>query len=202
MTESSQLSRRPAAATTLEYTVEALSLHFARDDISLAEFERRLDDAYAARGSDDRRSLLEDLPPLPEPRGADFVEPPQRISARHGFVGNVLGASNRRGRWTPPPKLIVMPLAGGAMLDFREATFATDEVEVTILSFLGATEIVVPPNLRVELGGLPIAGEFEHHAEGTTAGRDARVLRVKGVTVLGSVEVKVIEPGEVYRPDW
>lgn len=202
MTESSQLAERAAAAAMLERTVEALGLHFARDHIGLAEFERRLDEAYAASGPDDWQSLLADLPSLPEPRGADPMEPPERSPAKRGFVANVLGRSTRRGRWTPPPKLIVMPLAGGALLDFREATFTTDEVEVTILSFLGATEIVVPPDLCVEVGGLPIAGEFEHHAEGTTAGQDPRLLRVKGITVLGSVEVKVIDPGETYRPNW
>ncbi|MFW6088689.1 MAG: DUF1707 SHOCT-like domain-containing protein [Gemmatimonadota bacterium] len=193
MTESVP-DRRSAAPAALERTIEALEQHYVQDHISLAEFERRLDDAYAGRGPDEWRSLLSDLPALSEPART----PP----ARREFVVNVLGGSERRGRWTAPAKLVVVPLAGGVVLDFREVDFTTEEVEVAIASVLGDVLILVPPDLRVAVGGLPILGTFQRQNEGGAARADAPLLRVKGVALAGRIEVRVMKPGEAHRVDW
>lgn len=187
-----------------ERTVEALGDHFARDHIDLPEFERRVDRAYAASSHTELEALLSDLPALSEVGEAPVPVREAQPSAgkKRGFIVNVLGGSERRGRWTSPRRVVVVPLLGGAVLDFREAIFTTDVVDVTVVSLAGSTEILVPPGLRVEVGGVPIVGAFEHRSQGMSPDADAPLLRVNGLAVLASVEVKVLPPDVADRPDW
>jgi hypothetical protein len=100
-------------------------------------------------------------------------------------------------------ELVITALMGGVVLDFREAAFVTEEVEVTVISLVASkVEILVPPALRVEMGGVPIIGAFEHRSEGASPEPSAPLLRVGGVALLGGVEVKVLPIDEEYRPDW
>jgi hypothetical protein len=192
-------------ASLRELTVDALSRHVAQDRISIEEFERRTAVAYAARTSAELEYLLSDLPDLPnrstaESTGQDVLH---RTASRHGLVVNVLGGSERRGRWTPAPRMLAMTVAGGVLLDFRDALFATSEVEVTILVLLGgATEVLVPPNVRVELTGIPVLGSLEHETESANADADAPLLNIRAYSILGTVKVKVLPSGQAYQPDW
>jgi hypothetical protein len=188
-----------------EQTVAALSRHFAEDRISIEEFERRTAAVYAARTPAELEPLLSDLPDLPkniaaESTGQDVVH---RSERRHGLVFNFLGGSERRGRWMPAPRILAITVAGGVLLDFRDVSFPTDEVEVTTLALLGgATEILVPPNVRVEVTGMPVLGRLRDDLEGPVPDSDAPLLRVRGYTILGTVQVKVLPRGEPYAPDW
>lgn len=187
-----------------ERTVEALCVHFAQDHMSLSEFERRLDVAYASRSQARLEALLSDLPALQEVHVEGVPVPPRpaAVVKERDLVVNVLGGSERRGRWTPPRRLSVVTVMGGVVLDFREATFATGEVEVTVVALMGQTEILVPPTLRVEVAGFPIIGAFEHRAEGESPEAGSPILRVRGTVLMGGVDVRILRPGEMHRPDW
>jgi hypothetical protein len=186
-----------------ENAVEALGLHFANEHLDLAEFERRLDMAYAARSQAELAALLSDLPALPGGQVVPVQAKPPAVVKKRELMFNLLGGSERRGRWSPPRRLVITALMGGVVLDFREAAFATEEVEVTVVSLVASkVEILVPPTLRVEMGGVPIIGAFEHRSEGASPEPSAPLLRVGGVALLGGVEVKVLSIDEEYRPDW
>lgn len=205
MTEPTAGGDPPSVATRArERTVEDLCAHFGQDHMSLAELERRLDVAYAARSQAQLEALLSDLPALPEIHVAEASVPagPPALVKERDLVVNVLGGSERRGRWTPPRRLLVVTVMGGVVLDFREAAFATDEVDVTVVALMGQMEILVPPSLRVEVAGVPIMGAFEHRAEEASPEAPSPVLRVKGTALMGGVDVKVLRPEEMHRPDW
>jgi hypothetical protein len=183
-----------------ERTVAALSRHFAEDRISIEEFERRTAAVYAARMPAELEHLLSDLPDLPRKSAAEFVH---RSDRRPGLVFNILGGTERRGRWMPTPRILAITVAGGVLLDFRDVSFATDEVEVTTLALLGgATEVLVPPNVRVEVTGTPVLGRLRDDLEGPVPDSDAPLLRIRGYTILGTVQVRVLPRGEPYEPDW
>ena len=82
-------------------------------------------------------------------------------------------------------------------LDYREAMLPPGVTEVMAVAVVGSVEILVPPGLYVEGDGMAVLGNIEH-VEDTPVQVDpeAPVLRVRGVSVLGNVEVHVRYTGE------
>lgn len=197
-------------STTRQRTIDALMEHFANDVLTVEEFEERVSTAHSAESTDELRRLLVDLPsgdlpirrnesaPMsPEPTRASVA--PDRVKER-SFVMAALGGVDRKGRWIPARQTYAVALMGGLCLDFREALLPPGETEVWIFSLMGGAEIIVPPGLTVESDGVAILGGFEHHENvPVSPDPDIPVLRLKGVALLGGVEVSVRYPGESGR---
>jgi hypothetical protein len=99
--------------------------------------------------------------------------------------------------------MLAITVAGGVLLDFRDVSFGMSEVEVTTLALLGgATEILVPHNVRVEVTGMPFLGRLRDDLEDAVVDPDAPLIRIRGYTILGTVRVRMLPPGEPYEPDW
>jgi hypothetical protein len=65
---------------------------------------------------------------------------------------------------------------------------------------MGGAEIIVPPGLNVESDGIAILGGFDHTEEASLdPDPDAPILRLRGLALLGGVEVKIQLPGETAR---
>ena len=197
----------PALPDQRQKTIDALVRHYAADHITVEEFERRVDIAHRTRDVADLARLTFDLPEVrPQPptelpeadrliaRGAravaDVVRESQTLVA-------IMGGVERRGRWTPARRTIVICAMGGADLDFREARFAPGETEIFIVALMGGADIVVPPDLAVDASGLAIMGGFGHQEQHDfPADADAPVLKIRGFALMGGVDVQVRYPGE------
>lgn len=199
------LPAEPIPPTQRQRAVDRLCAHFAADHIGTAEFERRLDLAYAARTSAELVALERDLPELAsDDARATAPVPSTRVDAslpvsEHAFVLSLMGGSERKGHWTPPRKLTVLALMGGSLLDFRDARFATEEVEVTIVAVMGGAEVIVPPGLRVEWNGVAIMGGVGGSEPGRPTDPNAPRIRINGLVLMGGVEIKERLPGENDR---
>jgi hypothetical protein len=89
---------------------------------------------------------------------------------------------------------------GGVVLDFREALMAPGVTEVWIFTLRGGAEILVPPGLSVESDGVAILGGFEHRDDAPLHDLpDRPLLRLRGLAVMGGVEVSIRLPGESAR---
>ncbi len=88
---------------------------------------------------------------------------------------------------------------GGTDLDFRQATFATEAVSVRLLALMGGVDIVVPPGVRVEWGGIALMGGVTMPEPGTPPAPDAPVIRLSGLVCMGGVDVVERHPGESAR---
>ena len=195
---------------TRQEAIDALCEHFANDALSVEEFERRVDRAHKAGSADDLRVLLSDLPSgnLPERRDdppslaveeAKASIPASRVKER-GFMVAALGGTERKGRWIPARQNYAFAVMGGVALDFREALLPPGETEVWIFTAMGGAEIIVPPGLAVEADGVAILGGFEHTEEAfLSQDPDAPLLRIRGLALLGGVEVTIRHPGETAR---
>ena len=62
--------------------------------------------------------------------------------------------------------------------------------EVSILAIMGGVKIVVPDDVDVEVNGIGIMGGFEHVSH-HVPGEAGPLIRVKGVAVMGGVDVKM-----------
>lgn len=208
-------SRPPATLEEeRERKIRELSAHFSRDHLPVEELERRIDGALAAGDSGALAALTSDLPALPpDALPADTAEEAEasgpalgpRVLAgvtprEHDFVLALMGGSSRKGVWTPPRKLRTFAAMGGVVLDFREARFGSEVVEVEVFACMGGTEIVVPPGVRVDAHGLGIMGGFDNRApDHETGDPRAPLVRVRGLAIMGGITIDVREPGESER---
>lgn len=197
--------------STRQEAIDALCEHFANDNLSVEEFERRVDRAHKAESLDEIRKLLADLPsgnlpvPTEEAAGRTAVQRPQasvpasRVKER-GFMLAVLGGTVRKGRWIPARQNYAFSVMGGMTLDFREALLPPGETEVWVFTAMGGADIIVPPGLPVECDGMAILGGFDHREDASVStDPNAPLLRIHGLAVMGGVDVTVRYPGETNR---
>jgi hypothetical protein len=202
--ESSGLPAVPLQARR-EATIAALCEHFSKDNLTLEEFEHRLDAANTVQTMPELNALLQDLPALAAPASvsaanASGAVPKVGAHARdHQHFVCVMGGVDKRGQWAPAQKTYCYAFMGGASLDYREALLPPGETELTIIAIMGGAEIVVPPGLRVDCDGIAIMGGFDHVDEGGSSNPDAPVLKINGFALMGGVEISVRRPGESTR---
>ena len=190
-------------------TIDTLMEHFANDVLEMTEFEKRLDRVNESTTQAALDELLADLPAttLPVPAGsvvparggAPVVVGAGRVRER-GYMVACMGGSNRTGRWVPARKNFVVGVMGGHTLDFRDAMLGPGVTEVNVFALMGGAEIIVPPEMSVEVSGFAFMGGFDHDTdEPLRRDPDQPTLRVQGFAMMGGVDVTVRLPGETPR---
>jgi hypothetical protein len=168
--------------------------------LDLDELDQRLEATYAARTYADLVPITLDLPthphqrPVParqpaiQPAGPPVVVPgPDRESH---FA--ILSGLSRKGIWVVPRQMTIMAMMGGAELDLRQARFAAPEVVITINAFMGGAQVIVGPNVRVQMEGTGIMGGYSGPSGLVEADLDesSPVVRIKGFAIWGGVSVE------------
>ena len=193
-----------------EKAIDLLSECFARDMLSVEDFERRLDLAHAAGsmaalgeaieglGSDgltapDRGGLPEKAPRRAPAAAFSEVRPTDRAVA-------VFGETRRAGQWVPARRNTVAAVMGSATIDLREARLGPGTTTFTAVAVMGGIEILVPPGLHVQCGGSAVFGSFERRdSSPAPVAADDTMVRVDGFSVFGSVEIETRHVGETRK---
>ncbi len=108
------------------------------------------------------------------------------LSAR--TTAELAGLTAGTGRWSVPRRFFSVVYKGDGLLDIRAAELTSADTTIVAVSYKSRTEIVLPPGVRVELGGTGVSAAGETRAELVSAG--APVMRVKGVAYKGTIEVR------------
>jgi predicted membrane protein len=104
----------------------------------------------------------------------------------------LFGDVRKRGDWEVPEHLQATAIFGSLKLDFREARISAGVTTIHVSSTFASVQIIVPPGLRIECDGSAIMGEFsERRAMSRDPGPGAPTLRIVGMAVFGSVEIKM-----------
>ncbi len=183
-----------------DQTIAVLCEHFAHDRLTVEEFEQRLDVATRAQAVSELEGLLSDLPSLvrqnePATAQATAPAPGQHHRAQQTLVA-IMGGVERRGQWQPAAKTMIIAVMGGAVLDFREVQLPPGETEVTIIAIMGGAEIIVPPEMSIDVSGIAIMGGFTHQHNRPSNAPAGPILKVDGFAMMGGVDVQVRQPGE------
>jgi hypothetical protein len=192
----------PALEERRDQVIATLAAHFAADRLSMDQLEQRMDLAQRAAAADELDALLADLPdtqePAARPAPARLADPDSVRS--HQVLAAVMGGVERKGHWVPARKTLVFTFMGGAEIDLREASFPPGDVEIAIFAVWGGAEIIVPPEVRVDMGGVAIMGGFtQDRGNAQDPGPGAPCIRITGFALMGGVEVMVRYPGETAR---
>ncbi len=182
-----------------ERVIAALSDAFANDALEVEEFERRVTLAHTAETVEAIAALAADLPAPAAalaPATVALAPAPDENAALE-TVYAVFGGVDRRGAWTVPRRWRVVAAFGGAQLDLREARFPTGVIDLEVKAVFGGVQIVVPPGLAVEVHGAAILGGFQNvNRAPAHPDPDAPLLRVRGIAIMGGVDITMRLPGE------
>ena len=182
--------------TVRDDVIQALGMHFASDDISIEELDRRLTLAVRASTHNELIELLADLPVLPEySRAPSDVSRPTVLTSNEvpprGIVGAFMGGTSRKGTWLVPRHLKAIAFMGGVELDLRNARFAPGVTEIEVFAVMGGVDVIVPHGVRVEALGFAIMGGFDASAGDASSGDpDQPVIRLSGFVAAGGVEAR------------
>ncbi len=202
-------ARQQGLEALRQKAIDALCETFAQDQITVEDFERRVDEAHEAISTTQLRELLADLPApsaalTRRPDSSGLARRPSYAPAEHlkerDLMVGILGGGSRVGHWVPARKSLAIGLMGGVELDYREVALPPGVTEVRAIAVMGGIEILVPPDVVVDLSGFAIMGAFEQKSEQPpNLSADTPVLRVTGFALMGGVEVKSRYPGESSR---
>lgn len=153
--------------------------------LELPDYEDRLAKAYAATTYEQLDELRADLP------GAAIT--PRRGGKPHPAPSTLLLALlsgfERRGRWNVPRKLTTFALWGSGVVDLRYADFTSTDVDIRAVSIMGITNILVPPEVNVEIRGRALMGGFDRKSLGPGTPGAPRI-NIRGFSLWGGVGVK------------
>ncbi|MEZ4366069.1 MAG: DUF1707 domain-containing protein [Kofleriaceae bacterium] len=197
---SHELAPAPTVVALRERRKEVLATlaeGFADAGLDADELERRVERAMQATSTGELEALVADLG-ADEPSRAlrvhdDATRPDQRS------LWAVFGGVERRGRWQVPRRLRLRCVLGGVDLDFREGDFAPGVTELHLVCLMGGVDLLVPPDLTVEVDVSAVLGGVDARPQPTTLAPERPILRVTGVVVMGGVDVSVRQVGESAR---
>jgi hypothetical protein len=170
-----------------ERLIARLTDGFARDALSVEEFERRLSLAYEAESVEALDALSVDLP-------AEAPAAPALPAAAPLRIASVLSNVVRSGPQELPRRLEMRSWLGNLELNLTVARFPPGVTEIALDVFLGNIEIRLPHDVRVDDDTNAMLASFECRQRDREIGAgelpDPRpVVRFTGRIVLGNVTV-------------
>jgi len=165
-----------------ERTVELLRRHSVDGRLTLEEFAERIGVAYEAKTRDELDALTRDLPAEPAAVSARRRKPTR-------WIVSLMGGTNRRGRFRLGARTVVLTFMGGANIDLRAAELEEPDVEITALSIMGGTNVVVPEGVEVDLTGFALMGGKSYRPGKQLPPPGAPLVRVRALAFMGGVSV-------------
>lgn len=211
------LSRRPdpgqlrVSDADRHAVAEVLRQAAGEGRIDLDELDERLESTYSARTYADLAPLTADLPlagaPRPPGHAAPVLRPASQPPVPPGGPSYAssfacLGECSRRGTWEVPAKHNAVTLMGSVNLDLREAHFTAAETVIEAYAVMGGIDITVNARTKVVVEGVGVMGDFSESRPKVDAelGPDSPVVRVRGLALMGAVNVRRKPmPGEPRR---
>jgi hypothetical protein len=192
----------PTLSRAREQKISELSQHFANDDLSLEDLERRIEQVYKAASVSELDAITSDLQAsqrsaLARPvagSGAQVLYGASNLPPPNSRLLAVMSESKRTGRWLVPRQLDVVALMADTKIDLTSAVMPPGGAEFHVRSMWAACKIIVPPEMRVinEMHAIMasvVSKADEMDAEG--AKRHGPTLRLTGTAFMAEVKVVV-----------
>lgn len=195
----------PSLNRAREQKINELSQHFANDDLSLDDLERRMELVYKAGTIAELEAITADLRAMSTgsaaPAGA--VDPAAVVSrrravvpdARRGRLLAIMGETRRSGRWLVPGALRVVSLMSDTRLDLTNAVMAAGTSEIHLTVMWSSCRLIVPPGMRVinEMHAImaSVTSDADEMDPPGVARPDAPTIRLTGTALMAELKVTV-----------
>ncbi len=197
-----------------ERTIERLTAAFVADELTLEQYEQRVDAAYGCSELAALQALISDLglattlarqqaePALlvpAAPSGAGLARVERGAARAQTRTVAILGNVERRGLSGRAHE--VLSVLGNVELDLRTLELPPGVTTLHVRAVFGNVEITVPPDMFIESDGAGILGSFGHVSRVPSDGEGAdSVLRITGKAVFGNVEIRTRPRDLAERP--
>jgi hypothetical protein len=189
------LTRILASQADRDATAQRLQVAFAELRLDDEEFDRRIRLALTAKTMSDLASLTSDLPA----RAASTAFGADRGGKPGRFALAMKSSIRRAGRWSVPRVFTCVVYKGKGLLDLRDAELTSKVTTIRAIAYKSRTEILVPPGVRLELGGPGVSASADpagqpdgelagDHVDGQDLAADAPVVHVRGLAYKGTIE--------------
>jgi hypothetical protein len=197
----------PSLSRARELKISELSTHFANDDLTLEDLERRIERVYKAVSVAELDEITADLRSVaptggrsPELRqGSNSSRGSMALVPNRGRILSIMGESRRMGRWQVPQRLEVVSVMSDMKIDLTQAVMPAGIVEIDMRVVWAACKVVVPPGMRV-INEMHAVMASVHSKGDDVAGNDvaagagtayAPTIRLTGIALMSEVKVVV-----------
>ena len=196
----------PALSRAREQKISELSTHFANDDITLEDLERRIEHVYKAANVAELDLITADLRSVvvasaPQGRGAIAafgrrdVAPPLYERARDRVLA-IMSSTRRVGRWAVPRNLDIVAVMSDTKIDLTSAVLPPGVVDIEVHAVMAAFKLIVPPNVQVINEMHSFMADVRSRAHeiapvGVPARADTTIIRLTGLALMADVKVVV-----------
>ncbi|WP_107764852.1 DUF1707 SHOCT-like domain-containing protein [Nocardioides terrigena] len=164
--------------------------------LDLDELDERLELTFAAKTYADLVPITADLhaahpaPSAPVPRAGGVP------AVGHASSTAIMGECKRRGVWQVPAHHAAFSLMGSITLDLRQAVLSARETVINASAIMGDVKIIIPAHMHAVVDGTPIMGDYGQGKDKVAAdlGPDSPTIRVRGLALMGSVQVVRLPP--------
>jgi hypothetical protein len=187
-----------------EAKINELSTHFANDDLTLEELERRIERVYKAASVAELEEITADLRKamtLPaDPAIAVSSSRSTAVSLGTSSIPSrlvaLMSSTRRVGRWLVPPKLDLVAIMSDTKLDFTHAAMPGAVIDVHLRAVMASCKLVVPPNVRVINETHAVMATVRSRASEVLPGDapaspESPVIRLTGYALMADVNVVV-----------
>jgi hypothetical protein len=189
----------PSLTRAREQKITELSTHFANDDLTLEDLERRIERVYKAMNIAELDSITADLvsasaasPGRLESRPARDASGVPAGAGNSGRILSIMGESRRMGRWQVPQRLEVVSIMSDMKIDLTQAVMPAGIVEIDMRVVWAACKVVVPPGMRVINEVHSIMASVNSKAGGAETGASfAPTIRLTGLALMAELKVVV-----------
>jgi hypothetical protein len=177
-----------ASDSEREAAVERLRAASVEGRLTFGELTTRTEAAYSAQTRGELARITSDLPDQ-----SSGTAPAQQAHAQQAHaqrIVSIFADVSRSGWWRAEGTVSPMSLFGDVELDLRQAAVPTGEVRINAVAPFGDIEVIVPDGVGVELTGSSVFGRKKVDVRRPASIESAPVVRVRAVTVFGSVLVR------------
>ena len=179
----------PSIERERERTIELLSLHFAQDNLSLDELERRMERVYRASSLPALQELTRDLPAAEAPATRAAVTP-AAFAAQHERIVSIMAETKRSGLAQVPPRLDLLCVMSDTKIDLTDSQLTAPVTEVRVRAVMAAVHVVAPPGVRVVVQpGAFMASVNDGEIQSAAVPAGAPVLRITGRVIMAELKV-------------
>ena len=205
-----------AHAQARTHAIELLCQAQARGDLSVEAFEARYGLVQEATNAAMIEAIVADLmgltPAEPMPalaRGEQYqLEPYARLTPADGLAVSdeplrltaVFGTAQRSGPWTVPPSVKCLVIMGSLDLDFREAQFVTEDMDLEISAYVAEVKITVPFDVAIEHEIHGVMNSVKHSRNRANRGVAPAIhIWFHGDAFVANIAIKEKEPDPIDR---
>lgn len=195
----------PSFARAREQKIEELSSHFANDDLSLEDLERRIERVYKATNLAELEAITADLRAVAPAAGSQVARPtdasrPSAVAValpetQETRLLAIMGETRRMGRWAVSQRTRVLAVMSDTKLDLTQAVLPAGIVDLHVSAVMSNVKITVPEGMRVINEMHAIMASVNSNADELPRPGDREgllpVVRLTGTAFMAEVRVRV-----------